>query len=148
MRYSHTNLVAKNWRSLVEFYVQVFECRVVPPIRIQSGEWLANGSGVKDATLEGAHLKLPGYGEDGPTLEVYQYSNILEQGNVEPNQRGFGHLAFEVNDVDDVISSVLANGGSLNGQKVRRKVEGVGVITFAYVRNPEGNLIEVQNWVI
>ena len=31
MRYIHTNIVAKDWRRLADFYIQVFGCTPVPP---------------------------------------------------------------------------------------------------------------------
>ena len=73
MKYVHTNLVCKDWRRLSSFYVETFDCQVKPPVRKQSGEWLDRGTGVIGASLEGVHLLLPGYGQAGPTLEIYQY---------------------------------------------------------------------------
>lgn len=118
----------------------------MPPIRNQEGEWLAKGTGVPNAKLQGAHLLLPGYGANGPTLEIYQYAAIEPQEAISPNKRGFGHLAFEVDDVEQVVAELKANGGSLFGEITSRRVEGVGTITFVYARDPEGNLIELQHW--
>ncbi|MEL6803310.1 MAG: VOC family protein [Bacteroidota bacterium] len=146
IRYAHTNLVSLDWRKLVDFYVQVFDCKLVPPVRNQSGEWLAQGTGLRGAKLEGAHLRLPGHGPNGPTLEIYQYDPVEPLEAILPNRRGFGHIAFEVEDVKSIAKSVEAYGGSLQGRITKRKVEGVGTITFVYARDPEGNLIELQSW--
>lgn len=146
MKFAHTNIVSTNWKLLVDFYVMTFNCKVVPPIRNQSGGWLEKGTGLKNAKLEGAHLLLPGYGEKGPTLEIYQYENIKSQNLVSPNQRGFGHIAFEVESVEVVLENLENNGGTASGEVTKRKVEGVGEITFVYARDPEGNLIELQSW--
>ena len=32
-RYVHTNLIARDWRELARFYVEVFGCELVPPER-------------------------------------------------------------------------------------------------------------------
>ena len=32
------------------------------------------------------------------------------------------------------------------GKLVRQEVEGVGVCTFVYVRDPDRNIIEIQMW--
>ena len=40
MRYAHTNIVAKDWRTLSDFYIQVFGCSIKPPQRNLSGDWL------------------------------------------------------------------------------------------------------------
>lgn len=130
----------------MDFYIKTFNCKIVPPIRNQSGEWLEKGTGLKNAKLEGAHLLLPGYGENGPTIEIYQYENIKNQDPVLPNTRGFGHIAFEVESVEVVLEILEKNGGKAFGEITKRMVDGVGEITFIYARDPEGNLIELQSW--
>ncbi len=146
MRFAHTNIVSNDWQVLVDFYVRVFNCQVVPPIRKQSGDWLDQGTGLKKAELQGAHLLLPGYGPNGPTLEIYQYSNISPQASLPPNARGFGHIAFEVESVEATLDSVLHCGGQTQGSITIRKIPGVGELTFVYARDPEGNLLELQSW--
>ncbi len=145
-RFAHVNLVAKDWRRLVVFYVELFGCVPVPPERHLQGEWLAKATGVPGAALEGLHLRLPGGGEFGPTLELFQYSEVLDKPAPAANRLGFGHVAFEVDDVPRAMSLVLDNGGSMLGELVERRIEGVGIITFAYVTDPEGNIIELQQW--
>ncbi|NAS13267.1 VOC family protein [Poritiphilus flavus] len=146
MKYVHTNIISKDWKMLAEFYIEVFDCRFVPPERNQAGEWLGQGTGVPGAELQGAHLLLPGYGEDGPTLEIYQYKNVVERSDQLPNALGFGHISFEVSDVKKVLDAVCAKGGSGFGQITTREIEGVGLLTFVYARDPEGNFIEIQHW--
>ena len=146
MRFAHTNIVSVNWKKLADFYIKTFNCKIIPPIRNQSGMWLEKGTGLKNAKLKGAHLLLPGYGENGPTLEIYQYEEIEIQELVKPNKRGFGHIAFEVESVEKVLENLKHNGGEMSGEITKRKVEGVGEITFVYTRDPEGNLIELQSW--
>lgn len=146
MRFAHTNIVSTNWRALVSFYEQTFDCKIVPPIRHQSGDWLDQGTGLQGAKLEGAHLLLPGHGEAGPTLEIYQYEKIHDQDILPPNARGFGHLAFEVESVPEVLQAVENNGGSVQGVVTQHEVPGVGEISFVYARDPEGNLLELQSW--
>ena len=148
MRYAHTNLICYNWKAQATFYTIVFQCQLLPPIRDQEGGWLDKGLGLANAHLKGAHLLLPGHGENGPTLELYSYGEMVEQNLVAPNQRGFGHLAFEVDDVESTLNLLLEHGGSKNGEISERMVEGVGIITFIYTRDPEGNLIELQNWKV
>ncbi len=146
MRFVHTNIVSTNWKELVDFYTNTFDCKIIPPIRKQSGEWLDKGTGLKNAKLEGAHLLVPGHGQSGPTLEIYQYEFIDQQEASAPNTRGFGHIAFEVEDVEVVLATVIANGGQTLGQLTKKEVLGVGELTFIYVRDPEDNLIELQSW--
>jgi len=145
-RYVHTNLVARDWRTLAEFYENVFGCTRLPPERDLAGEWLSAATGVPDAALHGVHLRLPGYGEDGPTLEIFQYNVLAARPATAANQPGFGHVAFAVDDVPAARAAVLAAGGGALGETVSLTVPGAGTVTFAYLTDPEGNIIEIQQW--
>lgn len=145
-RYAHTNLIAKDWRRLSAFYQDVFGCRPVPPERDLSGEWVDKATGIRGAHIFGMHLRLPGYGDEGPTLEIFQYGCMPEHPSVKPNTPGFTHIAFAVDDVQAIVRAVFQHGGSAVGTITAREVPGVGLLTFQYVADPEGNIIEVQNW--
>ena len=146
MKYVHTNIISENWQKLADFYINVFDCQPVPPIRDQKGDWLDRGLGLSNAHLQGIHLRLPGWGKNGPTLEIYSYHKMEEKLPTTPNRKGYGHLAFEVANVTDVLQKLLANGGSKQGEISGKDVIGVGYITYIYAKDPEGNIIEIQNW--
>ncbi|MEL6897749.1 MAG: VOC family protein, partial [Planctomycetota bacterium] len=133
-------------RRLADFYVTVFGCTVIPPIRNQSGTWLADGTGVPGARREGAHLLLPGHGPNGPTLEIFQYAQNEDLIPISPNTRGFSHIAFEVVSVEATLESIMEHGGQRLGTITRNDVSGVGQLTFVYARDPDGNVLEIQNW--
>lgn len=124
----------------------MFGCVLVPPERDLSGAWLERGTGVRDAQFAGAHLLLPGHGPEGPTLEIYQYSRNEPKPTTAANREGITHLAFEVDDVAQATAEVLAHGGSKVGDITSSEVEGVGLLTFVYLADPEGNIIEIQAW--
>ena len=145
MKYLHTNLIARNWKELAQFYINVFECKAVPPERDLSAEWLGEGVGIPGAKLKGIHLRLPGYGNSGPTLEIFQYKSIIDQSGILPNQRGFGHVAFKVENISDTINEILENGGTKLGSLVDVNIEGRPPFQFIYMRDPEGNIIELQS---
>lgn len=146
MRFAHINIAAKNWKSLSEFYIKVFNCRIKPPERKLSGLWLDQGTGLKNAVLEGLHLLLPGYGGSGPTLEIFSYQNMNDCEPIMANHVGLTHLAFEVQDVDQTLADALENGGKLLGKVTEKTIEGVGNLKFVYFRDPEGNIVEIQSW--
>ena len=131
----------------MKFCQEVFECVPVPPERLQSGPWLEAGTGVQGAALAGVHLRLPGYGEHGPTLEIYQYTTMKEKHEPAANRKGIGHLAFAVDDVEATLQMVIANGGQALGQVVTTRITGAGEICFVYASDPEGNIIEIQRWL-
>jgi len=62
------------------------------------------------------------------------------------NKPGFAHIAFLVDDVKVYYTKVLEHGGSALGEMAEKKIEGVGTLTVAYMRDPEGNIVEILNW--
>jgi predicted enzyme related to lactoylglutathione lyase len=145
-RYGHTNLIARDWRRLARFYEQVFGCVPVPPERHYSGAALEAGTGVPAATLEGVHLRLPGHGSDGPTLEIYTYSRLADSQSPAVNRPGFAHIAFVVPDVTSARSEVLAAGGRAVGEIVTLQTATGARVTWCYLTDPEGNVLELQSW--
>jgi catechol 2,3-dioxygenase-like lactoylglutathione lyase family enzyme len=146
IRYAHTNIISRDWKKLAEFYQNVLGCIPVPPQRDQSGEWLSKGTGVKNAHLQGMHLLLPGYEDGGPTLEIYQYDEVIGNGPAAANKKGFGHIAFAVDDIRHVLKQALLHGAKKLGELSETHVDGVGRLTFIYITDPDGNIIELQNW--
>ena len=145
-KYVHTNLIARDCRGLVRFYSEVFGCEPKPPDRDMSGAWLDQLTSLQNAHLSGVHLRLPGYGDDGSTLEIFSYNELVEPELPSANQRGFGHIAFAVDDVDEALQAVIAAGGSTVGNIVTTEVDGVGFLRVVYARDPEGNVVELQKW--
>lgn len=145
-KYVHTNLIARDWKRLADFYIRVFGCVIVPPERDLSGAWLDDATSLSNAHLRGAHLRLPGYGDTGPTLEIFQYDEELGTPATAVNRPGYGHIAFVVEDVDAARDAVLAAGGSNVGKVVSPEITGAGKIRFVYVADCEGNVIELQRW--
>lgn len=146
MTFAHINLIARNWRALAAFYESVFDCVPVAPERDISGAWLDKATGVEQARIRGMHLRLPGYGETGPTLEIFSYDDMPKRSAVLANTPGFTHIAFAVDDVAGYVDKVVNHGGSTVGALTKRCISGAGDIVFQYVADPEGNIIELQSW--
>ena len=162
-RYVHTNLIARDWRRLARFYQDIFGCVPVLPERNLSGREMEAGTGVPGARLQGMHLRLPGAGPDGPTLEIFEYvcpelacvgdfTNDRPEGmpaadtSRVPNRPGFAHIAFAVDTVADAREQVLSHGGTPVGEVVTVTLSATARVTWCYVRDPEGNIIELQSW--
>jgi glyoxylase I family protein len=145
-RYSHTNLIARDWRRLAAFYQTVFGCVPVPPDRDYSGPVFDAGTGVKGARLRGVHLRMPGGDPNGPTLEVFNYSPLEPAPTPAVNRPGFAHIAFAVESVEDARREFLLAGGRPVGEVVRLTTSTGAKVTWCYVADPEGNIVELQRW--
>ena len=143
--FGHVNLIAHDWQLLAAFYQKVFGCVPVPPERHLEGDAIARGSAVPHAKLDGVHLRLPGHSDTGPTLEIFTYHQLLEGLPPAANRPGFGHIAFNVDDVAAAQQAVIQCGGEAHGDTVTTTA-GSRTVTWCYVRDPEGNLVELQHW--
>jgi lactoylglutathione lyase len=145
-KYTHTNIVAKDWKRLARFYEEVFGCTPVPPERDLSGKWLDEVTGIQNAHIRGIHLLLPGYGPDGPTLEIFQYDLEEDRPKTAANRPGFAHIAFAVDDEESALEAVMSAGGEAIGKTVSLSIPGAGAVVIVYATDPEGNILELQKW--
>jgi predicted enzyme related to lactoylglutathione lyase len=79
-------------------------------------------------------------------LEIFQYNIQKKAQQAAINRPGFAHIAFAVDDVEAARNAVFAAGGRGIGELVTVRIPGAGLITFVYVADPEGNIIELQHW--
>lgn len=145
-RFGHVNVIARDWQRLAKFYGAVFGMEIVPPLRDYRGPDLEAGTGVRGAALRGAHLRLPGLGADGPTLEIYSYESGPQSVPPAVNRPGFQHIAFVVPDVAAAREAVLGAGGGKVGAIVTLTTDDGRRVTWTYVTDPEGNFVELQAW--
>jgi predicted enzyme related to lactoylglutathione lyase len=145
-KYVHTNVIATDWKRLAAFYTDVFGCVFVPPERDYRGDALDAGTGLTGAHMTGVHLRLPGQPEGGITLEMYSYDEMEAHPAPVINRPGFGHIAFEVDDVRSAREEVLAHGGSVLGEVVTLTTKTGAKVTWCYMTDPEGNIVELQSW--
>lgn len=144
--FAHTNIITDDWRKLADFYINVFDCKPLYPERDLSGDAINKATGINNAHFTGIHLILPGYFEKAPTLEIFQYD--LNENNLPAvaNRKGFGHIAFRVDDVKQMLQKVLDNGGAQLGEVVDLDIKDAGRITFVYAKDIDGNIVELQHW--
>lgn len=146
MKYIHTNLTVTDLEMISGFYRKVFGCVPVRAPQDLSGAWLDDITGVKNASIRYVHLRLPGYGPEGPELELIQYVNELDQPKKISTSSGFGHISFAVHDVRETLNAVMAAGGGAINKVVTVDIPNRGTLTEVYATDPEGNIIELQHY--
>ena len=144
-RYVHTNIIARDFQKLIDFYKDVFQCKSIGETRDLCGEWLDALTGIPNTHIMGEHLCLPGYEKDHPTLEIFSYNTMLESDKA-VNKCGIAHLAFEVDDVEATLQLLLEKGGKQIGELVKTEYDNGKKAVFVYATDCEGNIIELQNW--
>lgn len=144
-RYVHTNIIAKDFQKLIDFYKVVFQCKSIGETRDLQGEWLDKLTGIPNTHIQGEHLCLPGYEKDHPTLEIFSY-NTMKESDIAINKCGIAHLAFEVDDVEKTLQLLLENGGTQIGELVKAEYEDGRKAVFVYATDCEGNIVELQSW--
>jgi predicted enzyme related to lactoylglutathione lyase len=78
---------------------------------------------------------------------VFTYDQLAEGASgAAVNRPGFGHIAFSVPDVPAARETVLAAGGKAVGEVVTVAVADGRRVTWCYVTDPEGNVVELQSW--
>lgn len=145
-RFGHVNLTSHDWRRLAAFYTEVFGCTFVPPERDIKGPVLDAATGLVDAHLTGAHLRLPGHGDAAPTLEIFSYEALADAAPTRVDRPGLGHIAFAVSDVPTALESVQAAGGGRVGEVVTTATADGRQVTWCYATDPDGNIVELQAW--
>jgi catechol 2,3-dioxygenase-like lactoylglutathione lyase family enzyme len=145
-RFGHVNVTSSDWRRLATFYTDVFGCEFVPPERDIRSADLDGATGLTDAHLTGAHLRLPGYGDTGPTIEIFSYDAIDHHPGARVDRPGWGHVCFQVPDVPAALEAVRTAGGGQHGTIVTMRTKDGRQVTWVYATDPDGNLVELQAW--
>lgn len=150
IKFAHVSVTARDLEKLTAFYINALGCTHALPEKGFSGEWLEKGTGVPGAEFRRVHLRLPGAGEDGPLLEIIEYSEPQDDSAPPAaNRTGLRHIAFEIETSEELRERyhlVLENGGHKLGEITERGIEGLGTVTFVYMTDPEGNIVELVCW--
>jgi catechol 2,3-dioxygenase-like lactoylglutathione lyase family enzyme len=150
IRLAHVSITAKDLSRLRAFYENALGLIEARPEREFSGKWLEKGTGVPGAEIRRVHLGLPDAEPGGALLEIIEYAGRAGE-SVPPaaNAHGLRHVAFEVESPEELArihELVLENGGGRLGEISEKEIDGLGAVTFVYMTDPEGNIIELLNW--
>lgn len=145
-RFGHVNLTGPDWQALADFYATVFGMEQVGPQRDVRSADLDRATRLTDAHMTGVHLRLPGLGDDGPTLEIYSYDQLDAVRPAQVDRPGWGHVAFQVPDVEAARTAFVEAGGGLLGDAVTMMTKDGRHVTWCYVTDPADNIVELQAW--
>ena len=146
MRFDHINIGTSNVEGLAQFYEQAFRCSRFSPATELSGKIMARGMGLEKVKVRAIWLQLPGQGEEGAFLELFEYKDSVDRPTPVANRIGYNHIAFEVRDVGEAVDSVLEAGGIRLGDIVNFEWTEGKFIKYVFIRDPDENIVQlVQN---
>lgn len=134
----HVGITVSDLDRAVEFYVETFDLDVVSEFSV-GGDAFAEAVDVEDASAEFAHLDA-----DGAVVELVAYDPAEEAGDGPAadapalNRPGATHLGLTVDDVEAFYADLADDVETLSPPRTTESGT-----TILFVRDPEGNLIEV-----
>lgn len=129
----HVGTTVADLDRAVEFYRDSLGFELLAEFTV-SGESFATGVGVPNGTGDFAHLDA-----DGVRIELVEYDPEGEACTAESvNQRGAKHMGFEVDDVEAFYEALPDDVETVSEPQTTSS--GAQIL---FIRDPEGNLIEI-----
>ncbi|HTD08955.1 MAG TPA: VOC family protein [Solirubrobacteraceae bacterium] len=136
-RMDHVGIVVDDLPDAVAFFVEL-GLELQGETQVEGG-WVDRIVGLDGVRAQIAMLRTPdGHGR----VELSKFHAPSSEGSCQyapANASGIRHLAFAVDDVDDVLARLLARGGEL----IRELVRYQDSYRLCYVRGPAGIIVEL-----
>lgn len=142
----HINIVVSDLARSVQFYTELLGLTETRRAHL-SGDWIDAIVGLQGVSAEVVYVQPRG---GGPRLELIKYhapAGICLPENAWPNTRGLRHIAFQVDDMDEIYTRLTAAGVTFVGPPVLVP-EGVvnhddGRKSLCYFHDPDGVVLEL-----
>ena len=139
----HTSWTVSNVDAAVARFSECFGFEVVAQI---DGPADVNETltGVKDAPLKIAHLRVPG----GHFVELIQYlgPDGRDSLGARPCDTGAAHIALGVDALDAAVASAASHGLTLMNGVMELYDPGLEGVKACYLKDPDGIMIELIQW--
>jgi catechol 2,3-dioxygenase-like lactoylglutathione lyase family enzyme len=141
----HVGLVVRDLDEAISFYTEALGLELRHR-QTQENEYTCALVGYDNARLHVAQLRLPAgqWNRSGHIVELVEYERPPGiPGEPENRRLGTVHLAFEVDDIDEVRARLEARGASFHGptQEIAAGINKGG--KAVYLRDPDGNNLEL-----
>lgn len=136
--FNHTSFTVTDIDASVRFWTENLGFRAAS-VSPRTGEWQSEVTGVPNASLIAAHL----FGH-GAHVEFLQYTSGAIPGTpVQPAFPCAAHVCLEVDDIEGMWKQLMSAGGKPQGQIAMVDVGPVKGCKTAYLRDPNGIIIEL-----
>lgn len=142
MKLNHISITARDAKHLAQFYIGALGLRERRAPKRLVGSAISRGNGLPGSDICSIWLDFPCGSK--PFLEIMEYSETEPSRTAPINTPGFAHIALEVADPLQAIDRVLQYGGRQQGEVVNLGTSERPCLC-AYVRDPEGNVLELES---
>jgi catechol 2,3-dioxygenase-like lactoylglutathione lyase family enzyme len=137
VRMEHLGIVVDDLAAATAFFVELGMARQGGGS--VEGDWVDRIIGLEGSETDFVMLETP---DGGGRIELIKFRSPPARGDdrdAPANTRGLRHLAFRVDDLDEVLERRRAPGAELVGEVVAYE----DVFRLCYVRGPEGIIVEL-----
>ena len=134
IRFLHVNIITGDWKRSSAFYQSAFGAKPFGKQRDYEDDWIQNLVGVRDIHVIGEHVKMPGYGAIGPTLEIFTYNKESRRRPLTEQDQGIISVGFMADNLTELLQAIDNAGGSIVSQAGNNS---------AIAQDPDGNLITI-----
>lgn len=136
-RMEHVGIVVDDLAAAIEFFA---ELGLEPCGRGRvEGNWVDRIVALDGVEAELAMLRAPDGDGEIELVQFHSPPTATGDPNAPSNAPGLRHVAFLVEDIDDVVAGLQARGTKLIGELVRYQ----NSYRLCYVRGPEGIIVEL-----
>lgn len=143
----HVNIVVRNLVESERFYVELLGLERTRDV-VLSGAWVESVVGLEGVQARVVYLQPRG---GGPRIELIHYES--PEGTELPENRiantgGLRHMAFRVDDIDEMYARLSEAGVRFNGppQSAQGITHAAGQKRLCYFHGPDGEILELAEY--
>lgn len=134
----HTNIVVSDMSRTKRFYTEVLGLEISLEVSIDDSEF-SRGAGLADTRVAATFFSVPGA---NTLIETFQYLNPSSRpmpSDSRANDMGFGHICFEVDDIQQAWRSLRDKGVEFASPPVTM----ANGVRWCYFYGPDGERLEL-----
>ncbi len=134
----HTNIVVSDMNRTRQFYTETLGLEISLEVSIEDNEF-SRGAGLADTRVAATFFSVPG---SNTLIETFQYLNPPSRpmpSDSKANDMGFGHICFEVDDIQQAYQSLRDKGVEFASTPVTM----ANGVRWCYFYGPDGERLEL-----
>ena len=142
-KFRHVAIVVEDLDRMINFYVDVLGFELKREIEIESDDF-RRGVGLPDAKAKGAHLIVP---NSDVEIEMFEFKEQIERNSELSlaNHPGYRHIALIVDNLEETYECLEKEGIEFYSEPIHvKEPANVAGFRFVYFKDPEGNIIELN----